>query len=266
MRRVKDKAGGSPPPPSVTRIKVTTPVREETPSATTCLERAMKAKTPAARAKHARAGLITECDTETQGLLLRQLYLGELEGGNFEKARIAAEQMIELGVLGDVAHHDAARACQAIGEYDAAISHLEEASLVGPPQRRSFHLSTLGGLLYAIGRAADATDPLSRAVEQNDDGATPLLRGQLALAKHAADGDESDLDYAYHELLRDPSGEGYGRFVLGELANARGDRLSARMHLEAFLSKVKRSRPASQAALSPEVARATTTLGSIVWN
>ena len=269
MRRVKDKASGSPPPPSVTRIKAASSVipaaSPESPSATTCLERAMKAKTPAARAKHARAGLVSDCDVETQGLLLRQLYLGELESGAFAKARIAAEQMIELGELGDVAHHDAARACQALGDYDAAIAHLEEASLVGPPERRSFHLSTLGGLLYAIGRPADATDPLLRAVE-SEDAATPLIKGQLALAKHAADGDEADLDYAYHELLRHPSGEGYGRFVLGELANARGDRLSARLHLEAFLSKVKRSRPASQAALSPEVARATATLGNIVWN
>jgi tetratricopeptide (TPR) repeat protein len=267
MRRVKDKGGASPAPPSATRIKIAPAQGEETaPSATTCLERAMKAKTPAARAKHARKGLSAVCDVETQGLLLRQLYLGELEGGDFARARTAAEQMIALGVLGDVAHHDAARACQAMGDFDAAVAHLEEASLVGPPHRRSFHLSTLGGLLYAIGRAADATDPLARAVEQGEDAATPLLRGQLALARHAADGDEGDLDYAYHELLRDPSGEGYGRFVLGELASARGDRLSARLHLEAFIAKVRRSRPAAQAALSPEVARATATLGSTVWN
>jgi tetratricopeptide (TPR) repeat protein len=226
----------------------------------------MKAKSAAARAKHARAGLVTICDVETQGLLLRQLYVGELESGNFEQARIAAEQMIALGVLGDVAHHDAARACQAMGDYDAAVAHLEAAAELGPSDRTSFHLSTLGGLLYAVGRAEEATVPLARAVSRGEDAATPLLRGQLALAKHAAEGDEAELDYAYHELLRDPSGEGYGRFVLGELASARGDRLSARLHLEAFLAKVRRSRPAAKAALSPEVARAESTLGRIAWN
>ncbi|GAC1351157.1 MAG: hypothetical protein NVS3B20_11730 [Polyangiales bacterium] len=267
MRKTHEKGATVPSgASSAGRLKSAIRRREVVASATKCLERALKAKSPALRAKHAREGLVAICDVETQGLLLRQLYLGELEEGHFEQARTAATQLVSLGVLHDVAHHDAARACQALGDYDGAVSHLESALRVCPEDRRSFHLSTLGGLLYCIGRAAEAIAPLETAVEAAGDAAVPLLRGQLALAQHHAHGDRAELDYAYHQLLRDPTGEGYGRFVLGELARAREDRLSARLHLEAFLAKVRRSRPAARAALSPEVARATATLGQSVWN
>ena len=234
-------------------------------SATACLERAMKAKTPAARGRYARRGLVGLCDRETQALLLRQLYLGELEGGDFARARQVAEQLIELGVLPDVARHDAARACQALGALDDAITHLRAAVEVAPAQRRGFHLSTLGSLLYVAGKSADAEAPLEAALAAPE-AALPLLRGQLALVRHELGEDDGGLDLAYHELLHDRCGEGYGRFVLGELAYARGDRRSAQLYLEAFLAKVRRSRPAARAALSPEVTRAEQTLGRIVWN
>jgi hypothetical protein len=93
-----------------------------------------------------------------------------------------------------------------------------------------------------------------------------LVRAQIALVRHAAGDTGAELDLAFHELQHDRAGEGYGRFVLGELASARGDRRTAQMYLEAFLAKVRRSRPAARAALSPEVARATATLGRIAWN
>lgn len=231
-------------------------------AATAALTRAMRAKTPESRAKFARLGLTHTCEVDTQAMLLRQLYLGLLETERFEQARTAAEQMIALGVLPDVARHDAARACQAAGDFDAAVEHLREAARVGPVERRAFHLSSLGGLLYAIGREREAIEPLERAVAEQG---TPLalLEGQLALATRDS---EAALDIAYTTLANDPAGEGYGRFVLGELAFARGDRQRARLHLEAFLGRVRRSRPASRAALSPEVARAETTLGRIVLN
>ena len=238
-------------------------------SASACLERAMKAKTPAARARHAREGLVGICDVETQGLLLRQLYLGELEAGHYQRARDVAEQLVALGVLPDVARHDAARACQALGALDDAIVHLREAVRIAPEGRRGFHLSTLGSLLYVAGQASAALEPLQTALGTKD-AAAVLVRGQLALARFAAgliDKEHDDeLDLAYHELVHDRSGEGYGRFVLGELAFARGDRRSAQIYLQAFLSRVRRSRPAAQAALAPEVSRAEATLGRIVLN
>lgn len=231
-------------------------------AATAALERAMRAKAPDTRIKHARLGLTHTCEVDTQAMLLRQLYLGLLETGRFEQARTAAEQMIELGVLPDVARHDAARACQAAGELEAAVAHLREAGRVGPPERRAFHLSSLGGLLYAIGRDRDAVEPLERAIAERGT-PLPLLEGQLALARRDS---EAELDLAYTTLANHASSEGYGRFVLGELAFARGDRQRAQLHLEAFLGRVRRSRPAARAALAPEVARAESTLGRILLN
>ncbi|GAC1554068.1 MAG: hypothetical protein NVS3B10_15570 [Polyangiales bacterium] len=236
-----------------------------TRSAVSHLERAMKAKTPAARAKHARAGLVGVADVETQALLLRQLYLGELESGAFERAREVAEQMVTTGVMPDVARHDAARACQALGALDEAITHLREAVRIAPDARQSFHLSTLGALLYVAGRPGEARIPLEAALATAGD-AGPLIKGQLALARHASGDSSAELDLAYHELQHDRAAEGYGRFVLGELAFARGDRRAAQVYLEAFIARVRRSRPAARAALGPEVTRATETLGRIVFN
>ena len=231
-------------------------------AATAALARAMNAKTPEGRLQHARNGLTHTCERDTQAMLLRQLYLGLLETERFAEARVAAEQMIALGELPDVARHDAARACQAMGEFDAAIEHLREAAAIGPIERRPFHLSSLGGLLYAIGREDEARAPLSQAVAEKGKPAA-LLEGQLALAERATG---LALEAAYGALSNDPASEGYGRFVLGELAFARGDRVRARAHLEAFLEKVRRARPASRAALAPELARAEATLGRIVLN
>jgi len=272
MAKGKDRSpSGSPSPSNVVPIAAarrkagaapTTAGERADASATDALDKAMRAKTPELRIKHARAGLARTCDDDTRALLLRQLYLGLLETERFDKARIAAEQMIEVGtLLPDVARHDAARACQAAGDIEAAIEHLREATRVGPPERRAFHLSTLGGLLYAVGRAGDAIAPLQQAVNENGS-PQPLLRAQLALAI----GDDAALDVAYHDLANDPSGEGYGRFVLGELAFARGNRERARVHLESFLSRARRARPAARAALAPEIARAEATLGRIVLN
>jgi len=241
------------------------PVGRRARSATACLERALAAKTPAARTKAAREGLVGVCDVETQALLLRQLYLGELEGGHFERAKQVAEQLVELGTMPDVARHDAARACQALGRVEEAIAHLREAVKLAPDARVSFHLSTLGALLYAAGHADEARVPLEAAIATSG-AAQPLVRGQLALAKHASGDDTAELDLAFHELQHDRAGEGYGRFVLGELAFARGDRRAAQIYLEAFLAKVRRARPAARAALAPEVARAESTLGRIAWN
>lgn len=272
MARSKEKAPSSAPPSNIVPIAAgrkrsvvvaASSARERSDaSATDALDKSLRAKTPEARLRHARAGLARHCDDETKSLLLRQLYLGLLETERFDKARIAAEQLIELGgAMPDVARHDAARACQAAGDFDAAIEHLRIAARVGPPERRAFHLSTLGGLLYAIGRSSEAIEPLSTAVREKGS-PLPLLRGQLALAR----GTEAELDLAYHGLANDPAGEGYGRFVLGEIAFARGDRQRARVHLESFLSRIRRARPAARAALAPEIARAEASLGRIVLN
>ncbi|MBI2394650.1 MAG: tetratricopeptide repeat protein [Deltaproteobacteria bacterium] len=276
MARTKAKAAPSPGAPPNNVVPITAARRrggsradssrraadQAESAATAALARALRAKTAEARIRHARQGLTHTCAVDTQALLLRQLYLGLLETERFDRARAAADQMIALGVMPDVARQDAARACQAAGDFDAAVAHLREAARVGPAERRAFHLSTLGGLLYAVGRADEAVAPLERAVAERG-APLALLEAQLALARGNS---EPELDVAYATLSNDPSGEGYGRFVLGELAFLRGDRRRARIHLEAFLARVRRSRPAARAALSPEVARAEATLGRIVLN
>lgn len=239
-------------------------------TATAALERALKAKTPELRAKAAREGLAGHPDPETQALLLRQLYLGELERGLLDHAYEAALQSIALrgpdDPMIDVAHHDAARACQARAAWDDAVTHLRQAIAASPPERRLLHLSTLASLLHAIGRSGEALGPLDQALEAPGT-LEPLLRAQRVLALHALGrARDTDLDLAFHELSQDSSGEGFGRFVLGELASRTGDRVRARLHLEAFLGKVRKSRPAAQAALAAEVACATATLGRTVWN
>ncbi len=256
-------------PPTSTREATTDkrrPGRRVRVSPNACLERALGAKTPSVRVRWARAGLAGgPCDLDTQAMLLRQLYLGELELGEYRRARLAAEQIVALGVMPDVAHHDAGRACQALEDAEGAPDHMREAARVCPAERRSFHLSTLGALLYAYGRPAEATAVLEEAL-RTPDVAAPLLRAQLALARLRAENDAAGIEVAFHELLHDRAGEGYGRFVLGELAVARGDRRSAQLFLEAFLAKAKRARMASQAALKPEIDRATELLGRLVWN
>src|SRR5258708_2796742 len=179
-------------------------------SASASLERAMSAKSPAAPAKSARERLVGVCDVETQALLLRQLYLGELEGGHYARAKEVAEQLVELGTMPDVARHDAARACQALGLFEEAIAHLRQAVKLAPDTRVHFHLSTLGALLYAAGHPDEARIPLEAAIATSGS-AQPLVRGQLALATHASGDDTAELDLAFHELQHDRAGEGYGR-------------------------------------------------------
>src|SRR5262249_46642599 len=109
------------------------------------LQRAMAARTSRARALWARRGLATSrrVDTTTQSMLLRQLYLAYYEERRFAKALAVSEQNVELAVLPDVAHQDAARAAQALGDVDTAAGHLRLAARTGPPKRRAFHLWTL---------------------------------------------------------------------------------------------------------------------------
>ncbi len=227
----------------------------------------MKAKTPESRARWAREGLSGLCDRDTQALLLRQLYLGELESEHYVRAREVAEQWVALGTMPDVAHHDAARACQALGDLPGAVEHLEAAISESPPERRTFHRSTLGAILHVGARYDEACRVLESAVAEAGN-ASALVRAQLALARWSGgiDRDDRELTVAYHELLHDPSGEGYGRFVLGELAFALGDRLAARMHLEAFVGRANRARKAARAALAPELALAERHLDERVRN
>jgi hypothetical protein len=72
-----------------------------------------------------------------------------------------------------------------------------------------------------------------------------------------------DLQATIDELSKAPSGQGYGRFVLGHLAYAAGAWPAARRYLEAFVKRTETGRAAMSIALEPEVRMARATLTKI---
>jgi tetratricopeptide (TPR) repeat protein len=231
------------------------------------LQKAMAAKSPASRARWARQGLAARAplDRTTQAMLLRQLYLSRYEARRFDAARDIIEQALELGVLRDVLHQDAARAALALGDVDDAVSHLRMAARRGPASRRPFHLWTLGSTLFLAHRYAEAASALERAVRwgTND---RPLYRAHLALVRIASGEHVDDLRSAIVELAGSPCGQGYGRFVLGHLAYATGSWPVARRYLEAFVRRTDASRPSLAIALEAELKMARATLAKMSAN
>jgi hypothetical protein len=64
-------------------------------------------------------------------------------------------------------------------------------------------------------------------------------------------------------LAEAPCGQGYGQFVLGELAFAEGDLIAAHEYLRAFVKRATNGRVALAVALQAELARARRLLGRI---
>jgi tetratricopeptide (TPR) repeat protein len=221
------------------------------------LHKATLARTAGLRAKYAQRGLSHDgaVDRTTRSMLLRQLYLSQMEAKRFSDALHTAEQMVALDVMPDVARQDAARACLGVGEVDQAVEHLRIAGRVSPASRRAFHLWTLGSVLYLSGRFHDSIGALSRAARwgTND---KPMYLAQLALARRAAGDATEDLGPLRERLADAPCGQGYGQFVLGELAFVEGDFEVAREYLAAFVERATGGRVALAVALGAEVARA----------
>lgn len=228
---------------------------------------ATAARTPAARARLARRGLAARetLDATTHALLLRQLSLALYEQGAFERAHEAAVMALDLGVLRDVIHQDAARAAVGAHDTNAAVAHLRIAARVGPASRRPFHLWTLGSLLFLAHRYAEARAVLERAVRWGTRD-KPLYRAHLALTRIAAGERVEGLQEIIDSLAAAPCGQGYGRFVLGHLAYAAGAWGPARRYLEAFLVRTESARGARKAvemALAGEIAMARATLSKM---
>jgi tetratricopeptide (TPR) repeat protein len=221
------------------------------------LRKATSARTSGLRAKYAQRGLSHEgeLDRTTRAMLLRQLYLSHMEGRRFVEALAVALEMLEADVMLDVARQDAARACLGLGDIDAALEHLRIASRVSPAARRAFHLWTLGTVLYLNGRPHDAVGALERALRW---GTTdkPLYAAQAALARVACGERVFDLSELREALSDAPCGQGYGQFVLGELAFAEGDWEAARRYLSAFVARTSSGRVALAVALAGEIRRA----------
>ncbi len=236
------------------------------------LHKAMGASTPTERARHARKGLATRSalDRTTHAMLLRQLYLSHYEARRFSTALGIAQQALELDVLPDVLHQDAARAALADGDLESALTHLRMAARRSPASRRAFHQWTLGSILFLAQRYDDAIAALERATRW---GTTdkPLYRAHLALAKLAARGVRGteavkDLQKTIDALAESPSGQGYGRFVLGHLAYAAGEFRIARRYLDAFIQRIEAGKIALTIALQGELQMAKATLAKMDSN
>ena len=231
------------------------------------LQKAMAARSPASRARWARQGLATRAplDKTTQAMLLRQLYLSHYEARRFDAALQAVLQALELDVLSDVLHQDAARAALALGDVDAAVSHLRIAARRGPPSRRPFHQWTLGSTLFMAHRYDEAIAALERAVRWGTRD-KPLYRAHLALVRMASGEPVSDLQSTIDELATAPCGQGYGRFVLGHLAYAAGAWPAAQRYLDAFLRRTAAARPSLALALDAELRMTRATLAKMSAN
>jgi len=227
----------------------------------------MAARTPASRARFARLGLASRAplDRTTHAMLLRQLYLALFERRRFREAHRIALQALELDVLADVLHQDAARASLADGDLDEAVAHLRAAARRGPASRRPFHLWTLGGTLFLAQRYSEAIAALTRASRWGTRD-KPLYRAHLALAKIAGGEAVGDLQQTLHDLAEAPCGQGYGRFVLGHLAYAAGEWGAARRYLEAFVKRTSSGRSALEIALEGEMRMAKATLAKMSAN
>ena len=228
------------------------------------LRKATLARSAAARAKYARRGLQSpgRLDSTTRTMLLRQLYLSHMEGRRFAEALAVAKKMVDLRVMPDVARQDAARACLGLGDFQGAVHELRLASRVSPPGRRAFHLWTLGSVLYLNGHAHAAVGVLERAARWGTRD-KPLYQAQLELARRACGEAEQDLEVLWARLEGAPCGQGYGQFVLGELAYEAGDYEPARRYLQAFVERTTSGRVALAVALDGELRRAQELLARI---
>jgi tetratricopeptide (TPR) repeat protein len=228
----------------------------------------MVARSPSARARAAQQGLASRAplDKTTQAMLLRQLYLSHYERRRFRPAHEIARQALELGVLVDVFRQDAARAALAAGDVDAAVAHLRLAARRGPASRRPFHLWTLGSVLFLAHRYAEACAALVRAARWGTRD-KPLYRAHLALVRIASGERVADLQPMIDDLAAAPCGRGYGRFVLGHLAYAAGERDAARRFLEAFVRGAETSStPALETSLAGEIEMSRATLAKMASN
>jgi tetratricopeptide (TPR) repeat protein len=231
------------------------------------LQKAIASRTATARARWAQRGLASRAplDRTTHALLLRQLYMSHYEARRFERALRVALQAIELDVLRDVFHEDAARAALALGDVEDAVVHLRVAARRGPASRRPFHLWTLGSVLFFSHRYAEACTALSRAVRWGTSD-KPLFRAHLALVRIAAGERVEGLQSTIDDLAAAPCGQGYGRFVLGHLAYATGSWEAARRFLRAFVERTEGAGVVRAMALDAELKMARATLAKMATN
>lgn len=198
-------------------------------------------------------------DLEMYGLLLRQIYLADIEEGHDEDALQIASELIDLGTLGEVARQDAARAALAARDVSTAIGHLRIAARVCPPGRRAFHYGHLGALLRFDGQADQAEDAFAKALQWATEH-RKLYEAQRALAQAQAGKSVTGLTELREALEDDERLPVYALWILGELCLLLGEVVDGRQYLEQFLARQEGVSRAKSLALQGEIAHATALL------
>jgi hypothetical protein len=231
------------------------------------LAKAMDAASPVEREQQALAGLALDAPDfhiETRMLLMRELYRAHLDQKQLRAARDVALEMSELGPLKDVAHHDAARVCAALGELPLAITQQRLAVLAAPEDRRAFQAWSLATLEHFAGEVDHALASLDRAERWGGD-ELALIRAHrvyllLDAGREVTEAEVLEAEQALEASRRPP---GYGAFLLGMIAALRGDPERARGFLEAFISRVERGDFARAITLREELRRARVCLAGL---
>jgi tetratricopeptide (TPR) repeat protein len=229
------------------------------------LSRALEADSAKGRAEHARAGLSLRdegIEPDTHFLLLRQLYLAQIEEQDFGAAEETARQMTRIGPLSDIAHHDLARVLIARGREDEAIHHQRLAGRPAPATRRSFHLWSLATLQHFAGRVEDALSTLRRAERWARED-RPLIVAHAAYIELDAGGAPEGLEETLERLEGSTEREGYGVFLQGMIAAKMGDTAKAATYLRAFLRRNASADIAKALTLREELRRARSELARL---
>lgn len=203
------------------------------------LHQAIAAREPLERERLARAGLDLEDPQrapDTEFLLLRQLYLAQLERDRWDEAIELASAMAKVGPFADLAHNDRSRALTARGDTAAAIGAQREALAAAPKERRSFQGFFLATLLHFSGEVQEALTVVAKA-ERAAARDRPLVRALGAFIRLDSGLAVARLSDIVVELGRSRSREGYGQYLLGMIAHHMGDRARAAAHLRSFLRR-----------------------------
>jgi len=226
---------------------------------------ALRADTAKGRARYAREGLgctDEQLAPDTQVLLLRQLYMAQLELRQLRRAADVARQMAAIGPLKDIAHHDAARALFALGDIDEAIAEQRLAARAAPAARRSFHLWSLATWQHFAGDVDGALGSLRRAERWASRDAA-LVRAQAAYVRLDAGEAPEALGRIVRDLEKSRAREGYGQYLLGMIAYLMGDHRKAAAHLRAFLRRNASVEEAKALTLREELRRSRLVLAEV---
>ena len=226
------------------------------------LQRALEAGDPATRLRCAEAGLSPELDPDLAFLLLRQAYLAHLELRQFRRALEVSTDMVETGVMPDVAYTDQSRAHAALGEMQLAIDAQRLAARNAPTSRRSFQYWGLATLQHFAGDVDGALASLKRGLRsaQKD---RLLLKAHRAYVRLDSGLPVRGLHELRAELAKSKSGEGYGRYLQGMIAYCMGDHRVAEVQLRAFLRRNSSIDEAKRLTLREELRRGRLALAHI---